>query len=426
MPNPMPFVTNNPSAFGLTPIQQAGNNRLGVNNVTSMPNVVNPKSLGQPSANGYSQLPNNPKYTPFTDYKSANPVVNQSQAVQTTAKTVATVGNLSKAAKGLGIAGSLLALPSVASDVGDAFGYLWNLPKTVSNELEKDRLKKVLQQQEAKAADTARVNNYPPSSPAPYTGGQSNQVLYRVGIQYVKPDGSLSGISYDNAYGSLGALFVDNGVGKLRSSSGASAMLAVADMSAVKDSSISNVFVRSVTRVDGQPDTGGNPPSLIPSQEPSSPPPYPSRDNWEYGDVNVNVTGDAKKLSDELWKNAKPESTPVTPFSQKGDADKLGVDTSLNPKLSPVSNNNPSADSFPSVSSGANPLPVLPDFPKVTPNPVTPTPDTRPLNTTPNTQPENDTGKILLGLAGLGALLALLLYSQYQLHLHRFLWVNQS
>lgn len=109
--NGFPFITNNPNGFKLTITQTAGNSSLGVNNVQPLANVTNPKSLYQPSANGYSQIPTNPKYTPFTNYAPEIKRALPPQTVNVPAQSVSdfpVVKNTPSVKNAIGLVGELV------------------------------------------------------------------------------------------------------------------------------------------------------------------------------------------------------------------------------------------------------------------------------------------------------------------------------
>lgn len=358
MPNKFPVATSNPSAFSLTTTQVSGNNRLGVSNVQNMPNVLNPKSLGQPSANGYTSLPTNPKYTPYTNYTSKQPIVNQSQAIQTQARAVP--NGLNMLGKGLGLFGLAVGALEAGQNFGNGFGYLWNLPQNIRNESEKNRLDNLLKQREAQSIDNSRINNASTGNiDPPFTGGQGvgisyTLLFYRTGGSQnntdLREDGSPiygdarplwisvaavgsqigSRISAENALslasggGFLGAIGgivsdtirQDSSLAPLRdiviATGNGNITVSFASNSGFVFGGESYVpydysFVGAFRR-DGQAETPPPSQKFPPSPAPA---PYPSPDNWYYGNVEVKVTGNALDLSKKLW-----EGQGIDPFTK--------------------------------------------------------------------------------------------------------------
>jgi hypothetical protein len=291
-----------------------------------MPNVLNPKSLGQPSANGYSSLPTNPKYTPYTNYGSKQPMVNQSPPIDTTARTVPS--GLNMLGKGLGLLGLGLGALEAGQNFGNGFGYLWNLPQNIKNEAEKNRLNNLLKQKEAQAIDNARINNASTGSPdLPFTGGQSQGVDYKItGYLVRKRDGITQTFGYYDdvsespvpltaryspriMQGAIGIAFISNGVGGGRISFTSNGV-EVSSQGDISGGLLEPMTftVTSITRLDGQPETPAPSPTAPPSPATA---PYPSPDTWYYGNIEVKVGGTALDLSKKLW-----EGQGVDPFTK--------------------------------------------------------------------------------------------------------------
>ncbi|MFM7858419.1 MAG: hypothetical protein ACKO96_42495, partial [Flammeovirgaceae bacterium] len=170
----MGIVTNNPSNIKLTPTMTPSN-MVGTNNVQPLQNSTNPKSVGQPSANGFTMGSTNPNFKPFADYKPVEPVSNPPQAIQTQASPVASVGNA--VSKGLGVLGAAAAIYNLGNDIGDVTGFFANYGQYVKNALEADRLNKLIKEREKlakqrSAIDNARINTSVPLNQPPFTGGQ--------------------------------------------------------------------------------------------------------------------------------------------------------------------------------------------------------------------------------------------------------------
>ncbi len=358
MSNPMGIVTNNPSNIKLTPTMQSAN-MVGVNNVQPLQNITNPKSVGQPSANGYTVGSTNPNFKPFTDYKPVQPVSNPPQAIQTQASPVASVGNA--VSKGLGILGAAAAIYNLGNDIGDVTGFFANYGQYIKNAQEADRLNKLIKErekaaQQRRAIDNGRIDNSIPPIPPPFTGGQTSGVLYTVKIKQTNLSGSSDFETEVDLEGPIGAPFDDFSVrfdgSQNRNYQYQGFPYGYGKVFVWRDSFISgfpairekpNSFsIISVRRKDGQPDTGGKlqtPPADDPRK--NYPPEYPSASEWPYGNVPLKVGG------------SSPSSTPnkpsVKPFPS-------------NPSISdgtPKTNNPPVAQGagFSSVPSTLNPQP---------------------------------------------------------------------
>ena len=283
MPNSFPKVTNNPKAFWFTQAPVSGNNALGVNNVQPLQNLTNPKSVGSPSANGYTMGSANPKFTPFQP-KPATPITNPPQAVQTTASPV---GNpIATGFKAFGALGAILSAPSVANDFGRGLGYLANLPQIAKNYAESDRLDKLLKQKEAQAIDRARINNQPPLAPPGFQGGAAS-VMYGVNLRTERTDVNLANNwAYVTGPGPIKFLgiFGNDVNGYEIGVEFANGYFPTVNIGA------SNVFrnASTIQRLDGQTDLSYPSTNLYPPPKPAN---YPSPDNWVYGDVSVKVGG---------------------------------------------------------------------------------------------------------------------------------------
>ena len=342
MTNPMGIVTNNPKAFIKSPSPVAGNMRLGVNNVAPIPNVANPKSIGSPSANGYSQVPINPKYTPYTGYEPLKAIENPTQAVQTTAKTPISLGAV------LGVAGKVLAVVGfvqTVQDIGTELGNLSNAIDLPRRQSERERLDKLLKERErvAQAIDAARVDSSPPVNPPPFTGGQIPGVAYSVGWVFtIIASGETSSPINSSVIGPVGGIsHLDDGTVKIGDQ----------PVMGLQKTFYSNPRIVSVNRADGQPDTGGNPAPLIPNQAPTIPAPYPDASEWLYGSPLVTVSGNAAKMLDKM-----EAAAPNMPM-MKGDP--IKQPDNLQP-LTP----NPVIPENPNGLSG-KPSPALPEFKKI-------------------------------------------------------------
>jgi hypothetical protein len=311
--NPMGIVTNNPSKIRLTPTMKAGN-MVGVNNVQPIPNSVNPKSVGQPSANGYSVGSTNPNFRPFTEYKAVQPLSNPPQAIQVEAKPIVSSNAI---AKGFSVVGSVFAVKQLGEELGDVFGFFANYPQYVKNALESDRLKDLIKKREEQAKiaaqrnaiDNARIDRGNP------TLAPSDEVVWHIKFSVSPPNapdgfGVFRPAEYDFPYEGLasdsitfsdcnprpalnGTCFYKNGV-------------------KLGEGYIGNPSILSLSSVTAVPK---NPVTTQPSL-------YNPVEEWPYGEITVKVAGSPIGL---------PKKDDVKPFVQTKEPDNLGKPTSNPP-----------------------------------------------------------------------------------------------
>ena len=363
----MGIVTNNPSNIKLTPTMTPSN-MVGTNNVQPLQNSTNPKSIGQPSANGFTMGSTNPNFKPFADYKPVEPVSNPPQAIQTQASPVASVGNA--VSKGLGVLGAAAAIYNLGNDIGDVTGFFANYGQYVKNALEADRLNKLIKEREKlakqrSAIDNARINNAVPSIPPPFTGGQIGGIVYTVRVrQTTLSDNSVFETEAD-LEGPIGSPFDEFSVkfdgSQNRSyqyqgfSYGEAKVFVWRDgfltgFPAIREKPNSFSIV-SVRRKDGQADTGGNLPSPpVDNPRKNYPPAYPPASEWPYGDAPVKVGGNAAKILDEQTKAANANKPPNIEQKPNQSPDNLGQKTN-NP---PVTKSPTGFSAVPSISNPQN------------------------------------------------------------------------
>jgi hypothetical protein len=199
-----------------------------------------------------------------------------------------------------------------------------------------DRSKKEQQQNIARQLDNSRLNNAtsPILGSPPFAGGQSAGVAYLVivRIQY-----SLNAVRYTagfNTWATTDPSFY-LGSGQFRAIAGPISSVtfskpqpllldifingAFFNQVAFVAEGMSNALpesatIFSVTRVDGQSDTGGSPPAPVLNPNPNLKPPvqpFPL-DTWLYGSPEIQVTGNALALSKKLWEGngLKPSKEP--------------------------------------------------------------------------------------------------------------------
>lgn len=264
------------------------------------------------------------------------------------------------------VLGAVLTKP--VGDVGEKFGELANnnpitdplLESTINTfnpyllpTIDKAQELLELKQREAQAIDNARVNNAPvpkitlPSTngggvvgaqytvvlKATYTLGRTLYIPRNLGfgvndrqgiIAYGNAQpafiGAISGFTLTENASSYFVDFTPNGgrieFGKLQGGEG--------------EVIRSSIAISDIIRRGGLPDVVP-PPIVTYDQQPSTPPPYPSRDNWEYGQVPVTVGG----ANPVLQPSVKPlQPSNVLPFAEPDDAPDINQpDTSSNPPI---------------------------------------------------------------------------------------------
>jgi len=376
------------------------NKPFGIPNSTPRSLGGSPPSSGNATPKGVSPMSSPPPSTPSSALASqvAKPVafppaqntppVNP-RPVTPSAQALPNVGNaaapLAKVASGLGLVLQLLALPSVVEDVSRAVADLSTLPLRLKILSERERLDKLLKEREklAQAIDSARVDSFPPKNPPPFTGGQQVGVGYtlvvkrtggggdrfiamaqrgaQVGVETIGGalfnatgggiPGRITGVIGDQVISGTRYITIGAGTPNIVFALPVNSGFVFGGQSYQPyDYSFVGAFRR-----DGQPDTGGNPPSLIPSQAPTIPAPYPPPSEWLYGSPLVTVGGNAAKMLDGM--KAVAPSMPIMKGDPKSSPDNLGLPTTTNPEIakSPngfnaVPSSVPSASSAPSAS----------------------------------------------------------------------------
>lgn len=373
MTNPMGIVTNNPKAFIKSPSPVAGNMRLGVNNVAPIPNVANPKSIGSPSANGYSQIPINPKYTPYTGYEPLKAIENPTQAVQTTAKTPISLGGV------LGVAGkvfAVVALPSVVDDVSRAVADLTTIPLRVGILNERVRLDKLLKERErvAQAIATARVDSWSTEGRVAgvwniQTAGSSHNATPFNGTGTMV----ISGYSDDQFSTILGPATPTPGYSVVYLAKNGEIISAVV----VSRPRGGSGFLGGSVSISPSFQQGGGV-SQSPAPFPIATPPPPSE--WLYGSPLVTISGNAAKILDKM--DAAKPTMPMMKDDPNVSPDNLQPSVP-NPEIAKTPSGFANPSSAPSSSnSGISSVPAsqapvgnglynkgaLPDFKQITPS----------------------------------------------------------
>ena len=208
--------------------------------------------------------------------------------------------------------------------------------------------------------DAGRIDSYPVPNPPPFKGGQSPAILYKVSYGYIRYDGAIITSESLNAYG---AISYSNGIITYASVNGNTYTPNAGNFNIYSRNLKSGTqpWLISIVRLDGQPDTGGDPPALIPNQAPSAPPVYPPANEWLYGDVNVKVGG----VSDSPNMANTPFSGLNSPVAAMPNPELPSVEPTPNPAIAKSANGFPSLENA-NLPSGVNTAKkAFADFPKV-------------------------------------------------------------